>query len=304
MDKQDIFGTQKKRPIEVAEPTENIKKDEIIQIDTNKLVAYRGEHPFSFYSENDYNQLKESISKVGILVPIIVRKVEDDKYEIFSGHHRVKVAMELGINPIPAIVKNVDNDHAVLIMTDTNLCQREDIPLSEKGRAYKLRLEAIKRIREKGGAPMEHQKSVENLAGESKDSRPTIQRLIRITELIEPLQQKVNQLEQISLRAGVELSYLSHDEQSLLNEFIDENKLKISIEQAENIRAMRDNISKETLAELFRPKEKEHVVKYTGKLNKDIINKYRPRFNSDDEFSQLVDHLLEKHFKQSMVVPS
>lgn len=295
--KEMVFGTQKKKN-DVPSPIINEKTDEdrIVMIDTDKLVAYRGEQPIKYYSESDYQQLKESIARVGILNPIIVRKIEDDKFEIFSGHNRLKVAKELGINLIPARIRNVDDEHAKLIMIDTNLCQRQDIPLSEKGEAYKMKLETLKKIRENEVAHDEQGASVEIIAKDSGDSRATIQRLIRITELIKPLQLKVNKQEQISLLAGVELSHISPEEQEIINKVLDDNNLKISVEQAENLRAIKGTITEQSVYEVFKPKEKVITVKFTGKLSKSTFEKYKEKFASNEEFDEVVDRLLQDYF--------
>jgi len=296
--KEMIFGTQKKQNNESSVPVsvEVPEEDKIIMVDTDKLVAYRGEQPIKYYSEADYQQLKESIARVGILNPIIVRKIEDEKYEIFSGHNRLKVALELGINPIPARLRNVDDEHAKLIMIDTNLCQRQDIPLSEKGEAYKMKLEALKKIRESEVAHDGQGASVKLIAENSVDSKTTIQRLIRTTELIEPLKEKLNKLEQLSLLAGVELSYISPEEQEIINKVLDDNNLKISVEQAENLRAIKGTITENAVYEVFKPKEKVITVKFTGRLSKSTFEKYKEKFASNEEFDEVVDRLLQDYF--------
>lgn len=295
--KEMIFGTQKKHSNEpMSVSTETVDEDKIIMINTDKLVDFRGEQPIKYYSESDYKQLKESIERVGILNPIIVREVEDGNYEIFSGHNRVKAAKELEINPIPARIRNVDDEHAKLIMIDTNLCQRQDIPLSEKGEAYKMRLEALKKIRENSPAQVEQGYSIEKVATNSNDSRATIQRLIRLTCLINPLKEKVNKLEQISLTAGVELSYISPEEQEIINKVMNDNHLKISIEQAENLRAIKGTITEESVLEMYKPKEKEKVIKFTGKISKKTYEAYKDKFNSDEEFDTVINKLLEEYF--------
>lgn len=184
--KELIFGG-KKSSLENKEDTNNIKN-----IETSKMVEFRLGQPFSLYTKEKMEQMKESISRNGILSPIIARQIEDDKYEIIAGHNRVKCARELDIKTVPTMIVDVDDDNAKLIMLETNLCQRDDIPPVEKGMAYKLQLETLKKIREKEATHIEQGYSIEKVAEQSGDSRATIQRLIRLTELIEPLQTKVN----------------------------------------------------------------------------------------------------------------
>lgn len=225
-------------------------------------------------------------------MPIIVRPIEDEKYEIIAGHNRVRCARELGHTTIKADIIECDDDKATLIMLDTNLCQRDEIPPVEKGYAYKMQLETIKKI----GVQCEHLKSIDELSEKSKDGRTTIQRLIRLTELIKELQDKVNSSE-LSILAGVEISHIGIEEQQLINKFISDNKIKLSINKAELLRANKGEITEETMQEILQGKvHKEKVIKFTGKIKKDTFKNYKDKFSSDDEFDTLINELLEKHF--------
>lgn len=282
-----IFG--KKKTVETKENhIEEISKN----IEIDKLVDFRKGQPFSMYDETKLENMKESIRINGVITPIIVRPIENNKYEIIAGHNRVRCAKELGHTTIKADIIECDDDKATLIMLDTNLCQRDKIPPVEKGYAYKLQLETIKKI----GVQCEHLKSIDELSEKSKDGRTTIQRLIRLTELIKELQEKVNTSE-ISILAGVELSYINVDEQQIINNFISDNKIKISINQAELLRANKGEITEETLQEILQGKvHKEKVIKFTGRIKKATFKKYKDKFNSDEEFDTLINELLEKHF--------
>ena len=283
-----IFG--KKKNVEVKETPTEEKKIENIEID--KLVDFRKGQPFSMYDEDKIEQMKESIKLNGVLVPIIIRAIEDNKYEIIAGHNRVRCVKELGETTIPANIIECDDDKATLIMLETNLCQRDEIPPVEKAYAYKMQLETIKKL----GTQYEHQKSIEELSDKSKDSRATIQRLIRLTELVKGLQDKVNANE-ISVLAGVELSYIGVEEQNIINDFITNNNIKLTIGQAEMLRANKGEITEDSLKEVLQGKSnKEKVIKFTGKIKKDTFKKYKDKFNSDDEFDTLINELLEKHF--------
>ena len=192
--KEMIFGSPKKN-------VDNTKDNEeqIVYLDMDKMVDFREGQPFSMYKEEKEKQMKESISRLGILHPILVRKIENERYEILDGRHRVKYSKELGNKKAPSIIKNVDDDVARLIMLETTLNQREDIPPCEKGLGYKMQLETLKKIREKSlahgeqvendeDAHDEQEASIDIIASKSKDSRATIQRHIRLAELIVPLQ--------------------------------------------------------------------------------------------------------------------
>jgi len=312
--KEMIFGSKKKSSDNIKENEE--QQEKIVYLDMDKMVDFREGQPFSMHKEEKARQMKESISRLGILSPILVRKIENEQYEILAGRHRVKYSKELGNEKIPSIIKDVDDDMARLIMLETNLYQREDIPPCEKGLAYKLQLETLKKIREKSLVHSEqvnngdvHDEQVENLdvhseqeasidiiASKSSDSRTTIQRLIRLSELIEPLQEKVNIGEQISLMAGVELSYINPEEQEIINKFIEEKNIKISKDIASNLRSMKGTITEETISELFIPKEK--VAKFTGKINKETVKKYKKHFKTNDDFNDLVSKLLEEYFEK------
>lgn len=282
-----IFG--KKKNIDIAE---NHIEESVKNIEIDKLVDFRKGQPFSMYDEIKLENMKESIRINGVITPIIVRPIENNKYEIIAGHNRVRCAKELGHTTIKADIIECDDDKATLIMLDTNLCQRDKIPPVEKGYAYKLQLETIKKI----GVQCEHLKSIDELSEKSKDGRTTIQRLIRLTELIKELQEKVNTSE-ISILAGVELSYINVDEQQIINNFISDNKIKISINQAELLRANKGEITEETLQEILQGKvHKEKVIKFTGRIKKATFKKYKDKFNSDEEFDTLINELLEKHF--------
>ena len=291
-----IFGDQKKKDDSNINTKNNMKRIENIEI--SKMVDFRKGQPFSLYSTEKMEQMKESISRNGILVPIIVRIIDEDKYEIISGHNRVRCAKALDMQTIPSIILDVNDDIAELIMLETNLCQRDNIPPVEKGFAYKRQLEILKKIRKESDAPLEYKKSIEELANSSEDSRATIQRLIRLTELIKPLQDKVNGLEQVPIRAGVELSYLDIKEQEIINKILEDNNLKLKKEQAEYLRSIKGDITEAIVIEMFMPKSKEKIQKFTGKLNKETIKKYKEYFKSDEDFSQLIEKLLEEHFNK------
>ena len=308
--KADLYNKfVEKQELQESEEQKNLinNKQEITMIDINLLDEFNN-HIFSAISQNKFEELKESVARSGVLSPIIVRK-KQDRFEIISGHNRTRCCKELGIKEIPAIIKDYDDDMAELIMIETNLAQRENILPCEKGLAYKKRLEILKKIRKGKGAkasndndllettPMEQEEySVEKLANESEDSRATIQRLIRLTELNNDLKNKVNN-DVIGIRAGVELSYIKPEEQIIVNDIIDENNLKITTAQAQKLRAVYGTITRENVMEIIKGKPKKKEDKFTGRLTKNIFKKYKDKFANDKEFSELIDILLENHYK-------
>ena len=138
--------------------------------------------------------------------------------------------------------------------------------------------------------------SVEKLANESDDSRATIQRLIRLTELNDDLKCKVNN-DVIGIRAGVELSYIKPEEQIIVNDIIDENDLKLTTAQAQRLRAVYGTITKDNVLQIIKGKSKKQENKFTGRLVKNILKKYKDKFANDKEFSELIDILLENYYK-------
>ncbi|MGN1299623.1 MAG: ParB/RepB/Spo0J family partition protein [Candidatus Scatovivens sp.] len=307
--KEDLYNkfVEKQEQKEIEEQKNLInKKQEIVMIDVNLLDEFNN-HIFSAISQSKFEELKESVSRSGVLSPIIIRR-KQDRYEIISGHNRTRCCKELGIKEIPTIIKDYDDDMAELIMIETNLAQRENILPCEKGLAYKKRLELIKKISKENGLetsnsneymekfPVGTLPSLDKLADESNDSRTQIQRFIRLTELNNDLKNKVNN-DVIGIRAGVELSYIKPEEQIIVNDIIDENNLKITTAQAQKLRAVYGTITRDNVMEIIKGKPKKKEDKFTGRLLKNIFKKYKDKFANDKEFSELIDILLENHYK-------
>lgn len=263
----------------------------IINIELSKLVAFRKRQPFSMYDETKEQEALESIKENGVLVPIIIRKIDGEKYEIISGHNRVNCSKRLGLSTIPAQIVECDDNKATLIMIDTNLCNRDKIPPVEKGYAYKMKMEILK-----NNSNMSNIKEFnENSTQEKNTSLAQIYRYIRLTELINTLQEKTNN-EIIPIKAGVELSYLSQEEQEIINQVIEDEQIKLTLVQAQKIRLKKNNITYEIVLKILK-NEKIKVEKFTGKLDRKIFKEYKDRFNSDKEFSILIKKLLDDYFK-------
>ena len=199
--------------IEKSETKKVENTNNIINIELSKLVAFRKRQPFSMYDEIKKQEVLQSIKENGVLVPIIIRKIANDKYEIISGHNRVECSKELQLSTIPAQIVECDDDKASLIMLDTNLCNRDKIPPVEKGYAYKMKMEILKNNPNISNINEFNENSPEG----NSESKTQIYRYIRLTELIKALQEKTNN-EIISIKAGVELSYLSQEEQEIINQ--------------------------------------------------------------------------------------
>lgn len=234
-------------------------------------------HPFQVRLDEDMDQLVESIKERGIITPITLRQKEDGRYEIVSGHRRKKACELAGLQTVRAEVKELTCDEAIILMVESNF-QRSSILPSEKAFAYKMRLEAIKRLpgrpAKENGAPVGHifegTKSVAVVAGESPDSKTQIQRYIRLTELVPEIRDMVDD-GKIALRPAVELSYLSADEQKNLVEQISYNDATPSHAQAIKLREFSVN----------------------GKLNPDVIESImcEEKPNQKEKFTFKADRL-------------
>ena len=273
--------------------------NEIIHIELDKLVDYRRGQPFSEYTDEKKEEMKKSIQKRGILQPIIIRKIDDDKYEIIAGHNRVRCCRELEMQTIPAHIVECDDENATLIMLETNLCARENIPIMEKSNAYKLQLETITKLKEKQkeeNMDFPVGNTWDNVVGESEDSQTQIHRYIRLTYLIKELQEEIDK-GNLSIRAGVELSYIENEEQEIIYSVIKDENIKVTLAQAEKLRTINGEISYQVVLDIVKG-NKVKVEKFTGKIEKRAFNIYKDRFSNDTEFTDLILELLEEHLKE------
>ena len=217
--------------------------EEIKYLKVNELKPFE-EHPFKVRIDEEMDELVESIRENGVVSPIIARPHKDGGYEIISGHRRAKACEILQLEQTPVIVKDIDDDTAVILVVDSNL-NRENILPSEKAFAYQMKLEAIKRqagrpAKENGdhvGHHLSSKKSVEIIADESGASKSQVQRFIRLNELHPKLQQLVDE-KKIGLTPAVEISYLKPEEQSLLLDTIDSEQATPSLSQAQRMKKL------------------------------------------------------------------
>ena len=198
------------------------------------------EHPFKVKDDEEMEKLKDSISLYGVLTPVVARRCENGRYELISGHRRKYACKALGIEFIPAIVREMSREEAVIAMVDSNL-QREHILPSEKAFAYKMKMNAIKRQGERSdltSRPMgEKCLSVDVIAQNGDDSARQVHRYIRLTELVPELLELVDD-GRMAFRPAVEISYLTEDEQRDLVETIDSEDCTPSLSQACRIKKL------------------------------------------------------------------
>lgn len=225
----DFFSTQEDR--------DEDKKEKVEIIDLS-LIDDFPEHPFKVQENEDLSKLKESIKDNGVLEPIIVRKKENNRYEIIAGHRRKFASELLGNNFIPCIVRDMTKEEAIVYMVDSNL-HRSNILPSEKAKAYKMKMNAIKNIK---GGPLVHNARTRDILGEeNSESGRQVQRYLRLNELIPELLKIVdnsvlNEKPSIALRPAVEISYLSKDEQEMLFNSIEYSDATPSHAQAIKLR--------------------------------------------------------------------
>ena len=216
----------------------NGQQREMIRSVPLSLIDDFPEHPFKVKDDEEMEKLKDSISLYGVLTPVVARRCENGRYELISGHRRKYACKALGIEFMPAIVREMSREEAVIAMVDSNL-QREHILPSEKAFAYKMKLEALKRRQGRKSldkcAPVEHilgDRRTRDLVGdENGESGEQIRRYIRLTELVPELLELVDD-GRMAFRPAVEISYLTEDEQRDLVETIDSEDCTPSLSQA------------------------------------------------------------------------
>ena len=195
------------------------------ELEINRIHNFAN-HPFKVVDDEEMDELVESIEKNGILVPVLVRPDVNNSYEMIAGHRRMHAAIKIGLKTIPAIVRDLDDDEAIIVMVDSNIQRKKLLP-SEKAFAYKMKLEAMKhRVGRKSKENVSqlgtHYRADSELANELGESRNTIRRFIRLTELIPELLEYVDK-KRLPFTSGVDISYLDKEIQKWIFEYIKEN---------------------------------------------------------------------------------
>ncbi len=253
------------------------------------------DHPFGVRDDEAMAQTVESIQEYGVLVPAIARPLEDGGYELISGHRRKHACELAGIETMPVIVRDIDRNAATIIMVDSNL-QRENILPSEKAKAYKMKLEAIKQqgarhdlTSDQVGRKLE---SAEKIAQQSSDSKTQIRRYIRLTELEPELMQMVDD-GKIGMTPAVELSYLKPDEQRLLIDTIDSEQATPSLSQAQRMKRLSQEGKLNDDAMLGIMMEQKKPEKMDITIPAEILQKYFPRSYTPQRMQEVIIKLLE-----------
>ena len=278
------------------------QQEVIVHVPLSKLYDFPN-HPFKVRDDEAMQETAESIRQYGVLVPAIVRPREDGGYEIVAGHRRKHGSELAGLQNLPCIVREMDDDTATILMVDSNI-QRENILPSERAQAYKMKLEAIRR---KAGRPAKtEEKANENnspqvaanfraddeVAKDAGISGDTVRRYIRLTELTPELQQMVDE-KKIGMTPAVEISYLKPEEQQMLLTAIDSEQATPSLSQAQRMKKLsRDGkLNDDTMLDIMMEQKKPEG--YNVVLSADKLRKYFPRSYTPQKMEETILKLLD-----------
>ena len=291
----DFFTTQEER--------DDMKKEKVEEIDISLLDTFK-DHPFKVLDNDDFKKLTESVKDNGILEPIIVRKKENNRYEIISGHRRKRACELNGYTKIPCLIRDMSDDEAIIYMVDSNM-HREQILPSEKAYAYKLKLDALKHQGKRNdltSCPVgDKLKSVQYLADDVDDSARNIYRYVRLTELIPTLLQYVDnaflgEKPEMALRPAVEISYLTNDEQQMLAESIEFYSCTPSHAQSIRLRKLSEegNLDSDSIDEIMEEEKPNQIPKL--KINESKLREVLPPSITNDRIEEYILKAI-KHYR-------
>ena len=286
----DIFSTEQSR----AES----QQERVQEIPLSELHPFEG-HPFRVVDDEEMMKTAESVRDFGVLTPAIVRPDPDGGYEIVSGHRRHRASELAGKETMPAIVRDLDDDAAIILMVDANL-QRESILPSERAFAYKMKLDAIKHQGERTdltSTQVAQKLSVEKVGEDAGVSKDTIRRYIRLTELIPELLDMVD-TGQIKFNPAVELSYLASEEQQNFLSAMDYAQAAPSLSQAQRIKklAQEGECTLDAMCEIMNEIKKGELDRVTFKT--DSLRKYFPKSYTNKQMEDKIIQLLEQWQKK------
>ena len=290
----DLFSTEESRA--------DTHREKIVEVPLSELHAFK-DHPFKVIDNEAMFDTTESVKQHGVLVPGIARPREEGGYELVAGHRRHRASELAGLDTMPVIIRNLDDDAATIIMVDSNL-QRENILPSERAFAFKMKLDAIKRQGERSdltctqvGHKLNGKKSVEIVAEQAGSSRNQVQRYIRLTELIPELLSMVDE-KKIAFNPAVELSYLKPEEQLLLIEAMDIEQATPSLSQAQRLKKFSADgkCTLEAMSAIMSEEKKGELDKVT--LAGDKLKKYFPKSYTSKQMEDTIIKLLEGWHKK------
>ena len=287
----DIFSTEQSRTEE--------QQERVQEIPLSELHPFEG-HPFKVVDDEAMMKTAESVRDFGVMTPAIVRPDPNGGYEIISGHRRHRASELAGKETMPVIVRNLDDDAAIILMVDANL-QRETILPSERAFAYKMKMDALKHQGERRDLTSAQlgQKSwaVNQVAEESGDSRVQVQRFVRLTELIPELLSMVDE-KKIAFNPAVELSYLKPEEQKNFLEAMDYAQTTPSLSQAQRLKkfSQEGKCSLDAMCAIMSEEKKGELDRVT--IKNDVLRKYFPKSYTPKQMEEKIIQLLEQWQKK------
>ena len=287
----DIFQTEENRA--------DAQRERVQEIPLDQLKPFKN-HPFKVRDDQRMLDTVDSIREYGVLVPAIARPDPEGGYELISGHRRKRGCEMAGLQTMPVIIRDLDDDAAVLVMVDSNI-QREELLPSERAFAYKMKLEALKHQ----GARMDltscqvgtKLRADEKLAESVNESARTVQRFIRLTELISELLDMVDE-RKLAFNPAVEVSYLKQDEQRMLLEAMDAEQTTPSLSQAQRLKkfSQEGKLTEEAMSAIMSEEKKSDMDKVT--LRSDTLRRYFPKSYTPKQMEQTIIKLLDAWQKQ------
>ena len=270
-------------------------KEQRTEMPLSDLHPFEG-HPFKVLDDELMEQTVESIKQIGVVSPLIVRPDPEGGYEILSGHRRLHAAQLAGLATVPVIVKEMDDDAAIIFMVDSNL-QRENILPSERAFSYKMKLEAMKHQGQRGDLTSDQvgQKSwaVNQLADDANESKTQVQRFIRLTNLIPEILDMVDE-KKIAFNPAVELSYLKPSEQKKFLEAMDYAQASPSLSQAQRLKKLSQEggCTLDAMCEVMNEIKKDELDHVT--IKNEVLRKYFPKSYTPKQMQDTIIRLLEK----------
>ena len=295
----DLFSTSEERALEAQ------TQERVMMLPVSELHDFPG-HPFQVRDDEEMGKLAESITQHGVLMPGLVRPRAAGGYEIVAGHRRKFASMKAGVREMPVIVRDMDDDTAVILMVDSNV-QRENVLPSEKARAYKMKLDAIKR---KAGRPSKENSgqldqnfcnpySVEKIAQDAGESTKQVQRYIRLNELIPQLLEMVDGNE-IKFNPAYELAFLRTEEQAVLYDILQAEEVTPSLSQAQRLKrvSQEGRLSEQDIAAIMR--EEKAQTRDTGKVTLPAkeIEQFFPKSYTPEQKKKVIVKLLASWARQ------
>ena len=283
----DIFSTEESR--------QEQQREQVQQIPIGELFPFK-DHPFKVLDDESMQRTVESVEQYGVLSPLIARPRPEGGYEIISGHRRQHAAQLAGLDTLPVIVRNMDDDAAVLLMVDSNL-QRENILPSERAFAYKMKLEALKNQGARSDLTstqlVSKLRSNEQLGAENNQSRETVRRFIRLTNLVPELLDMVDE-KKIALNPAVELSYLDESQQRDFLEAMNDTQNAPSLSQAQRLKrlAQEGHFSYDVAFAVMGEEKKDELDKVV--IKNDTLRKYFPRSYTPKQMEDTIIKLLDQ----------